>query len=153
MPLAQSYVLAGYFSVWKKLLRALIENAVFYVTLLVIVIILLIYVVVIKKLFALLVHYYCYCCCCYYCCYYYCSGQLPYIIATASNTWGLFILAILLGYGLVEVPRGLFLSSMTKYSLNHCYFRAAKLYIDMAECNEDLHDITEVTFVVAMVIM
>lgn len=51
--MAQSYVLAGYFSIAKRLLRALIENAVFYVTLLVIVVILLVYVVVIKKLVAL----------------------------------------------------------------------------------------------------
>ncbi len=53
LPLAQSYVLAGYFSVWKKLLRAVIENAVFYATLLVIVVILLVYVVVIEKFLAL----------------------------------------------------------------------------------------------------
>lgn len=69
---------------------------------------------------------------------------MPYIVATASNTWGLLILAVLLGYGLVEVPRGMFLSSLRRYTLNHCYFRAAKLYIDMAESNEDLHDVTEV---------
>ena len=49
----QSYVLAGYFTVWKKILRALIENAIFYISLLVIVIILFIYVVLVKKLIAL----------------------------------------------------------------------------------------------------
>lgn len=70
--------------------------------------------------------------------------ELPYIVATASNTWGLFILAFLLGYGLVEVPRSLFNASRHTYTLNHCYFRAAKLYIDMAEANENLQDITEV---------
>ena len=70
--------------------------------------------------------------------------QLPYIIATASNTWGLFILAFLLGYGLVEVPRGIFQASLHTYTLNHCYFRAAKLYIDMAEANEDLQEVTQV---------
>uniref|UniRef100_A0A1X7UMF4 Kinesin motor domain-containing protein n=3 Tax=Amphimedon queenslandica TaxID=400682 RepID=A0A1X7UMF4_AMPQE len=123
LPLIQSYVLAGYFTVWKKLLRALIENAIFYISLLVIVVILFIYVVLVKKLIAL--------------------TELPYIIATASNTWGLIILAFLLGYGLVEVPRSLFNASRHNYTLNHCYFRAAKLYIDMAESNETLQELTE----------
>ena len=27
------------------------------------------------------------------------------IAASASNTWGLFVLVLMLGYGLVEVPR------------------------------------------------
>ena len=71
--------------------------------------------------------------------------DLPYIVTTASNTWGLFILSFLLGYGLVEVPRSLLYSTRYKYSLNHCYFHAAKLYIDMAEANEDLQEVTEVS--------
>ncbi len=33
------------------------------------------------------------------------SENLPSLLATASNTWGLLILTLLLGYGLVEVPR------------------------------------------------
>lgn len=72
------------------------------------------------------------------------STKLPFIVATASNTWGLIILAFLLGYGLVEVPRSLFNASRHNWSLNHCYFRAAKLYIDMAEANETLQELTEV---------
>ena len=72
------------------------------------------------------------------------STELPFIVATASNTWGLIILAFLLGYGLVEVPRSLFNASRHNWSLNHCYFRAAKLYIDMAEANETLQELTEV---------
>ena len=53
IPLGQSYVLASYFSVWKKMLRALIENALFYVTFLVIFIVLFIYLVIVKKIIAL----------------------------------------------------------------------------------------------------
>ena len=44
----------------------------------------------------------------------------------------------------MEVPRSIFQSSLRTYTLNHCYFRAAKLYIDMAEANEELHDVIEV---------
>ena len=53
LPLEQSYVLASYFSFWKKILRALIENAIFYVTFLVIFVILFIYLVIVAKLVAL----------------------------------------------------------------------------------------------------
>lgn len=45
LPLGQSYVLASYFSVWKRIVRALIENAIFYITLLLIFVALLIYLV------------------------------------------------------------------------------------------------------------
>lgn len=53
LPLGQSYVLASYFSIWKKFLRALIENALFYVTFLIIFIVLFIYLVVVKHIIAL----------------------------------------------------------------------------------------------------
>ena len=53
LPLGQSYVLASYFSVWKKFLRAIVENAVFYITLTIIFVVLFIYLVVVKKIVAL----------------------------------------------------------------------------------------------------
>ncbi len=53
LPLEQSYVLASYFSFWKKIVRALIENAIFYATFLVIFFILFIYLVVVEKIVAL----------------------------------------------------------------------------------------------------
>ena len=73
-----------------------------------------------------------------------CRSELPSLIATASNTWGLLILTLLLGYGLVEVPLTLWNASRRKHTLNHCYFKAAKLYTDMAEADENLKEITEV---------
>ena len=70
--------------------------------------------------------------------------QLPSLIATASNTWGLLILTLLLGYGLVEVPLSLWNASRLRYSLNHCYFKAAKLYTEMAEADEKMKEVSEV---------
>ena len=70
--------------------------------------------------------------------------KIPFLLATASNTWGLLILSLLLGYGLVEVPRTLWNASRRKYSLNHCYFKAAKLYMDMSEADEKLKEAVEV---------
>ena len=66
------------------------------------------------------------------------------MLATASNTWGLLILTVLLGYGLVEVPRSLWNASRRRYTLNHCYFKAAKLYTDMAEADDNLKEVSEV---------
>ena len=53
LPLGQSYVLAGYFSVGKKILRALVENALFYITLFIIFLVLFIYLVVVEKILVL----------------------------------------------------------------------------------------------------
>jgi hypothetical protein len=53
LPVVRSYVLAGYFSMWKKLLRALIENAVYYVTLGIIVVVLFVYLIFVQKVIAL----------------------------------------------------------------------------------------------------
>ena len=53
IPLGQSYVLASYFSVWKKIVRMLVENILIYLSLFVIFVILFVYLVVIKKIVAL----------------------------------------------------------------------------------------------------
>lgn len=75
------------------------------------------------------------------------SFDLPVVIATACNTWGLLIVTVLLGYGLVEVPRSFFYTSRRKYSLQHSYFKAAKLYGDLSEARANLRDVTEVNSV------
>ena len=53
IPLGQSYVLASYFSIWKKMLRAVIENALFYVTFLIIFVILFTYLGIVRQIIAL----------------------------------------------------------------------------------------------------
>ena len=53
IPLGQSYVLASYFSVWKRIVRTLVENVLIYCSLFVIFAILFVYLVVIKKVVAL----------------------------------------------------------------------------------------------------
>lgn len=66
------------------------------------------------------------------------------IASSASNTWGLFLLVLLLGYALVEVPRGLWNNSNLSYVLNHAYFKAAKLSSDKCEAEETVDDVLEV---------
>lgn len=71
--------------------------------------------------------------------------KLKAIASSASNTWGLFLLVLLLGYALVEVPRSLWNSSKRGYVLNYSYFKAAKLSSEKCEAEETVDDILEVT--------
>lgn len=70
--------------------------------------------------------------------------KLKAIASSASNTWGLFLLVLLLGYALVEVPRGLWNASKPGYPLSYSYFKVAKLSLDKCEAEETVDDILEV---------
>ncbi|KAG7212051.1 hypothetical protein KM043_012407 [Ampulex compressa] len=103
LPLMQSYIKAGDFTVQGKLKSALIDNAIYYGTYLFICGILMIYIALKPGLDI--------------------DGQkLKAIASSASNTWGLFLLVLLLGYALVEV---------------------AKLSLDKCEAEETVDDILE----------
>nr|CAD7568702.1 unnamed protein product [Timema californicum] len=125
LPLMQSYIKAGDFTVQGKLKSALIDNAIYYGSYLFICGILLIYIAVQPGLDL--------------------DGQkVKAIASSASNTWGLFLLVLLLGYALVEVPRSLWNASKRGYALNYSYFKAAKLSIEKCEAEETVDDILEV---------
>lgn len=64
---------------------------------------------------------------------------------TAANTWGLFLLVLLLGYGLVEIPRSYWLSASHNYRLAKTYFKVAKLAIEKSAAENNLADVMEVT--------
>ncbi|XP_071952878.1 G-protein coupled receptor-associated protein LMBRD2B-like [Antedon mediterranea] len=124
IPLLKSYANAGDFTVRGKLKSAFIENLIWYGSYLVIFGALLIYVIVSPKLNID-------------------AAQLQVIGITASNTWGLLLLVLLLGYGLVEVPRKYWAESSKSYLLNHTYFQVAKLSTEKSEADEELEDILE----------
>ena len=67
------------------------------------------------------------------------------LIITASNTWGLFLLVLLLGYGLVEVPRGLWQASNWPMRLAQTHFKLAKMSMEKQEASDELEDILEVS--------
>lgn len=71
---------------------------------------------------------------------------------TASNTWGLFLLVLLYGYGLVDIPRGVWQSSHTHYMLQQTYFKIAKISMECSEAQEKYEDVLEVRFVEGVVI-
>ncbi|XP_017058539.1 LMBR1 domain-containing protein 2 homolog [Drosophila ficusphila] len=123
MPLMQSYLKAGDFTVKGKLKSALIENAIYYGSYLFICGVLLIYIAVKGESLD--------------------WQKLKAIASSASNTWGLFLLILLLGYALVEVPRSLWNNAKPGFALQYAHFKAAKLSTEKAEAEEHVDDILE----------
>ena len=70
--------------------------------------------------------------------------KLKIIGVTASNTWGLFVLVLMLGYGLVEVPRCMWNNAKRGHKLSATYFKIAKLSTEKTEAEEALEDVLEV---------
>ncbi|XP_053304103.1 G-protein coupled receptor-associated protein LMBRD2 isoform X2 [Spea bombifrons] len=124
LPFMQSYARSGGFSITGKIKTALIENAIYYGTYLLIFGALLIYVAVNPKLH---LEWY----------------QLQTIGIAAANTWGLFLLVLLMGYGLVEIPRSHWNGAKKGYLLMKTYFKAAKLTTEKADAEENLEDVME----------
>ncbi|RVE66268.1 hypothetical protein OJAV_G00124610 [Oryzias javanicus] len=124
LPFMQSYARSGGFSITGKIKTALIENAIYYGTYLLIFGSLLIYVAVHPE---------------WHLSWY----ELQTIGITAANTWGLFLLVLLLGYGLVEIPRSYWNASRHGHLLAKTYFKAAKLMTEKADAEENLEDVME----------
>jgi len=64
-------------------------------------------------------------------------------MTTASTTWGLFLLVLLLGYGLVQVPLNIYNHSRTAYFVAHMQFKLSQLYnekVDVEDCLDSLVD-------------
>ncbi|XP_061709747.1 LMBR1 domain-containing protein 2 homolog isoform X1 [Cydia pomonella] len=123
MPMMQSYSKAGDFTVKGKLKSALVDNAIYYGSYLFICGILLIYI----ALKGVSLDW----------------AKIKAIASSASNTWGLFLLILLLGYALVEVPRNLWNNSKKNYTLTYTYFKIAKLSTDKCEAEENMDDILD----------
>uniref|UniRef100_A0A4W6EMK4 LMBR1 domain containing 2b n=1 Tax=Lates calcarifer TaxID=8187 RepID=A0A4W6EMK4_LATCA len=124
LPFMQSYARSGGFSITGKIKTALIENAIYYGTYLLIFGSLLIYVAVHP---GWRLSWY----------------ELQTIGITAANTWGLFLLVLLLGYGLVEIPRSYWNASRHGHLLIKTYFKASKLMTEKADAEENLEDVME----------
>ncbi|CAL1294541.1 unnamed protein product [Larinioides sclopetarius] len=124
LPMMQSYSTAGDFTISGKLKTALVENAIYYGSYLLIFGVLLIYVVLQPNSNLD-------------------GSHLKVICITASNTWGLFLLVLLEGYGLVEIPRKLWNTTKKGYMLNFLYFKASKVSAERCEAEERIDDLME----------
>nr|CDP97965.2 Bm2824 [Brugia malayi] len=110
LPLMQNYSDAGDFSSLGKLRSAIYSNAIYYGTYLAVFFMLMIYAAVKGVVLN--------------------AEHLKVILISASNTWGLFLLVVLLGYGLIEVPRQFWQMGSRDYRLNKTYFDIDKLSTD-----------------------
>ncbi|CAG7837755.1 unnamed protein product [Allacma fusca] len=123
LPMMQSYTQAGEFRIAGKLRSALMDNVIYYGSYLFICGVLLAYIA--TKPVPMEWH------------------ELKVIASSASNTWGLFLLVFMLGYGLISVPKELYYRSCKSYSLNKAYFKLSKLNSERLSCEEQVDDILE----------
>ncbi|GAU87109.1 LMBR1-1 [Ramazzottius varieornatus] len=117
LPLMQAYAMSGEFTVRRRIGVALKKNLISVGTYLVIFGVLLIYVAV-KPNTSLD------------------WDKLYTLEIMASNTWGLFLVVLLLGYGLVEVPRSLWVTADVEHQLNYTKFKLAKVYTEKMDTEE-----------------
>lgn len=118
----QSYAKAGEFTFLGKLRYALVINGIYYGTYIVIFTCLLVYLAASSRLTFNL-------------------GQLKVLAITASNTWGLTLLVLLLGYGLVELPRSCWHAANTQLRVKRLCFKMAKITMEKIEAEEELEDV------------
>ncbi|EDQ90121.1 uncharacterized protein MONBRDRAFT_18680 [Monosiga brevicollis MX1] len=117
LPIGQTYFTAGDFTPAQKLKTALRANAVTYVSLGVIAAILLIYIAIRNDLD---------------------SAGLEQIIIAASNTWGLLMVVLMLGYGVVDIPRLMWRRADIERTLRLYYYRVASINTELIEAEAEL---------------
>uniref|UniRef100_A0AC35U6M4 G_PROTEIN_RECEP_F3_4 domain-containing protein n=1 Tax=Rhabditophanes sp. KR3021 TaxID=114890 RepID=A0AC35U6M4_9BILA len=121
LPIMQKYSTAADFTACRKLKSAILNNAIYYTSYLVIFVLCLLYALS-KGLTLNWEH-------------------LRVLTTTASNSWGLFLLVVLLGYGLIEVPRKMWLISDPKYRLNKLYFSLSNIRAGKNEAEETTKEV------------
>ncbi|EAL65433.1 hypothetical protein DDB_G0284019 [Dictyostelium discoideum AX4] len=116
-PLMGSFVLAGDFHLSGRITRSIKENAYLYLIFGVIGLVVMIWLLAVKQLDW--------------------NSMVGFAMA-AANTWGLCLVIILMGYGLVETPRSIWVSSQRSLVLKHLQFKAVELLNSKKKANEEL---------------
>ncbi|VDL59662.1 unnamed protein product [Hymenolepis diminuta] len=119
LPIMESYAGSGEFTVLRKFRSAIIDNAIIYGSYLLIFICVMIYLFV-KRTIS------------------FNASALKVLLITTSNTWGLFLVILFLGYGLVEVPRSIYRFACPDNRLRFAYFTLSKRYLEYIEDEEEL---------------
>ncbi|CAM4921388.1 unnamed protein product [Rotaria socialis] len=122
LPFMQSICQTGEFYLKGKIRYALRSNLFYYGTLLLIFGVLVIYVAINYNLNA---------------------SNFKVTVIAASTTWGLFLLVLMLGYGLVQVPLNVYNHSRTSYMLSHIQFKLSQLYNEKIDIEERLESLVD----------
>ncbi|KYQ90103.1 hypothetical protein DLAC_08688 [Tieghemostelium lacteum] len=118
-PILSSYVLAGDFHISERISTAIKENIYLYLIFAVIGFIILIWLLAVKNLDR--------------------TAIIGFAMA-AANTWGLLLVIVLLGYGLVETPRTIWVLANRELVLKHLQFKAVDLLNAKKKAAEDLYN-------------
>ncbi|KAG5456303.1 MAG: LMBR1-like membrane protein [Olpidium bornovanus] len=124
IPVLQAYISSGGFDFRSKLRDALRANLVYYLAAGLAGGSLLVYIAVKKQIDT--------------------TAALRAVVMAASNAWGLTLIVLFLGYGLVAIPRGLWQSADTWWCLRRAEFRAAELQEDAIAADAELYEILQV---------
>lgn len=116
LPITEAYMGSGQFTVGQRLKSALKENAIVYGSLGVVVVIVVIVYAVEHGINS--------------------GSELLSIAMIASNTWGLAALIILLGFGLVDIPKQMKTKASQSKLMRRYQFKAAKLNSELQEAKE-----------------
>ena len=119
LPLFQSFVSIHYFSIWKRLLWAIIQNALMITSLVLICIVIMIFLIVKEG---------------------WNFNNIISMAVTASNVWVLFFLIFLVGYGLVEFPRYLLQRFRYRSYLRYLYFQIAKIHNEKLDAEINMQE-------------
>ena len=69
--------------------------------------------------------------------HFYSRSYLFAILITTSNLFGIFIVILLIGYGLINIPRDLWVYSTNQKEIEYCQFRAFILFFDSVQAEQN----------------
>lgn len=123
LPFAQEYEDSGAFGVKGKIRESLIINGILIGVICLGAIAIVVYLVVIGSFSA---------------------GQLPSVFATLVNAFGLTLVSILLGYGLISFPKECFLRRDHRKLVTHCHRQAEFIKTEQETISEEIAAIKKV---------
>lgn len=77
------------------------------------------------------------------------EGIQSYVMA-AANSWGLFLVIVFMGYGLVSVPRSLWYSGNYDQHLHQHYANAAKLKEECLDSEIEFNELAKVIYILGL---
>ncbi|KAJ3298081.1 LMBR1 domain-containing protein 2 [Borealophlyctis nickersoniae] len=120
LDMASSWIRSGEFSPGRKLYYALKENLIYYGVLGVVGLVFLIYALAWVKI---------------------AKEDLLAIAMAAANAWGLLLITVMLGYGLVEIPRGLWYTANAQWCFRYLEFQAPQVKEAVVDAEADLYEV------------
>ncbi|SAM04151.1 hypothetical protein [Absidia glauca] len=129
IPMMQAYVNTGEFKVLQRLASAAKVNVRFYMIYVVVGILGLIYLVLKGGITTRM--------------------KLQGFVMAMANSWGLFLVIVFMGYGLVAVPRKLWYASDIKHHLNELYTKAPRIKEDCMDSELEFNELAKTINVIS----